>query len=370
MKKIALLLALLAAWIGSSATIINIKGAPANTKLYVQRNVIGLLHTPNQGVLKSIELVTDANGNATISTNDSVPVGYMLILEPFENTNMPTLYLSPGQQIDVTYTPGSAFPTFSGAQPAAEIADLDAQVQHLINEFKELDRNQDLSNNQKQAAYAEMMNRTKKICENNLSNPGIVLLLTKIHPQFASEIFDQIAPEAYSGIMSPIYAILKSKVEAYRAKQAAKENIAVGKPAPDFTLPDLQGKEISLSSLRGKYVIIDFWGSWCGWCIKGFPALKQTYDELKDYIEVLGIDCGDTEAKWRDAVAKYELPWINVRETKEMPVQPAQVYAIEGFPTKFIISPEGTILDITVGEDPEFFTRLKTILGTALSIKN
>lgn len=363
MKKFTLLLTLLSLWIGASASVVNIKGAPANTKLYVQRNVISLLHTPNQGVLKPIELVTDANGNATISTNDSVPVGYMLILEPFEDINMPTLYLSPGQQIDATYTPGSAFPTFSGAQPAVEIADLDAQVQHLINEFKDLDHGQELSNDQKQAAYVEMMNRIQNICKNNLSNPGIVLLLTKLHPQFASEIFDQINPEAYSGIMSPIYAILKSKVESYRAKQAAKENIAVGKPAPDFTLPDLQGKEIALSSLRGKYVIIDFWGSWCGWCIKGFPALKQNYAELKDSIEVLGVDCGDTEAKWHDAVAKYELPWINVREAKDTPIRPTELYAIEGFPTKFIISPNGTILDITVGEDPEFFTRLKTILN-------
>lgn len=362
MKKIALSLLFAAFAFVAQAAIIKITGAPADS-IWIQPNVVSEIFTENQGVRYPIQAVTDAAGNATITTTDTLPMSYMIVLDQYTAINMPSLFMNPGDEVTVAYNPGSAFPTFSGTKNVADAASFESDAQKIINNFQALASSDSITDNQRRRAYEQMFADLQSLIKANPSNPGAVFLMAKLPTPIAADCFNDIHPEAYNGIMTPIYSKIKTDIEAYRAKQAAKENIAVGKPAPDFTLPDLQGKEISLSSLRGKYVIIDFWGSWCGWCIKGFPALKQNYDELKDYIEVLGIDCGDTEAKWRDAVAKYELPWINVRETKEMPMQPTQVYAIEGFPTKFIISPEGTILDITVGEDPEFFTRLKTILG-------
>ena len=58
--------------------------------------------------------------------------------------------------------------------------------------------------------------------------------------------------------------------------------------APDFELPDLQGNPLKLSSLRGKYVVLDFWGSWCIWCIRGIPGMKEAYSKYKDKMEILG----------------------------------------------------------------------------------
>ena len=90
-----------------------------------------------------------------------------------------------------------------------------------------------------------------------------------------------------------------------------------GNLAPEFTLKDLDGKNFDLSSLRGKYVVLDFWGSWCGWCIKGIPEMKKAYEKYKGKIEFVGIDCNDTEDKWKKAVAEHQLPWINVRNIGE-----------------------------------------------------
>lgn len=74
-------------------------------------------------------------------------------------------------------------------------------------------------------------------------------------------------------------------------------------PAPDFTLKDIQGNDFSLSSAKGKYVILDFWGSWCGWCIKGLPDMKKAYRKYKHKVVFVGIDCNDTEEngnrRWR-----------------------------------------------------------------------
>ena len=87
-----------------------------------------------------------------------------------------------------------------------------------------------------------------------------------------------------------------SKKQADSSMEAvdnSQETVAVeadGIEAPDFTLNDLNGKPLTLSSLRGKYVILDFWGSWCGWCIKGIPQMKEYYQKYAGKFEILGID--------------------------------------------------------------------------------
>ena len=135
-----------------------------------------------------------------------------------------------------------------------------------------------------------------------------------------------------------------------------------GEAAPDFTLKDTAGKEFTLSSLRGKWVVIDFWGSWCRWCIKGFPEMKKYYAAHKSKLEIVGVDCGDTEATWQNAVKYYSLPWINVYEPgTDAAALPAR-YGVQGFPTKVIVDPKGVIHAVFVGETPDFYTELDGLL--------
>ena len=124
----------------------------------------------------------------------------------------------------------------------------------------------------------------------------------------------------------------------------------------DFELNDINGKPLKLSSLRGKYVILDFWGSWCGWCIKGIPEMKKYYEKYKGKFEILGIDCNDPEEKWRAAVEKYELPWLHVYNPNDSKV--LSEYGIQGFPTKIIVDPDGKIVKTIIGEDPAFYALL------------
>ena len=147
------------------------------------------------------------------------------------------------------------------------------------------------------------------------------------------------------------------EMEDYKKKEeeSAKKQ-AAGTVAPDFTLNDINGKPLKLSSLRGKYVILDFWGSWCGWCIKGFPEMKKYYEKYKGKFEILGIDCNDTEEKWKAAVEENKLPWLHVYCPKDAKV--TDDYGITGFPTKIVIAPDGKIYKSIVGEDPAFYTML------------
>ena len=143
--------------------------------------------------------------------------------------------------------------------------------------------------------------------------------------------------------------------EAENTEMAAEDEADM---APDFELPNLQGATTKLSSLRGKYVVIDFWGSWCIWCIKGFPQLKSYYTKYKDKMEILGVDCHDTEDKWRAAVYEYQLPWPQVYCDDANLRRLGTKYGVQGFPTKVLVDPNGKIVKTSVGEDPTFYTFL------------
>lgn len=201
------------------------------------------------------------------------------------------------------------------------------------------------------------------------------LAYIKQHPdQEACEyLFSYVSDERYKEAIAALSPAvregrLKSRIEAYADKaqksldrEEAKKKVAEGNTAPDFTLKSIDGKDISLSSLKGKTVVLDFWGSWCGWCIKGMPKMKEYYAKYKGKLEILGIDCNDTDQKWRDAVKKHELPWLHVRNEGNPDV--TVLYGISGFPTKIVIDPAGKISKVVVGESEDFYKYLDETLG-------
>lgn len=176
------------------------------------------------------------------------------------------------------------------------------------------------------------------------------------------EAVNLLSPEVREGRMKAIYKpyIEQMKAQAKAEIEAAKKQ-AAGVEAPDFTLNDINGNPLSLSSLRGKYVVLDFWGSWCIWCIKGIPEMKNYYEKYKGKFEILGIDCNDTEDKWKAAVEKHAMPWLHVYNPSGSKV--LADYAIQGFPTKIIVGPDGKIVKTVVGEDPAFYTFLDELFG-------
>lgn len=165
----------------------------------------------------------------------------------------------------------------------------------------------------------------------------------------------------YDNIIAQEEAKKKRAEEAAKMQEEAARKQAVGIDAPSFTLNDIEGKPLSLSSLRGKYVILDFWGSWCGWCIKGFPKMKEYYSKYAGKFEILGIDCGDTEARWKAAVEKHQLPWLHVYVPEGATI--TKDYGITGYPTKIIVGPDGKIFKSIIGEDPAFYELLDELFG-------
>ena len=89
--------------------------------------------------------------------------------------------------------------------------------------------------------------------------------------------------------------------------------------------------------------------------------MKKTYDKYKGKIEFIGVDSGDTEEDWKAAVKQHGLPWINVINSEDPNV--VALYGVRGFPTKFVIDPEGKVAKQIVGEDPEFYKYIDSIMS-------
>lgn len=165
---------------------------------------------------------------------------------------------------------------------------------------------------------------------------------------------------------SEIKPLLDSKIERIlmqRQTDNVAQKVIEGAIAPDFTLKNSAGNDFSLSSLRGKPVVLDFWGTWCGYCIKGIPDMKKYYDKYKGKIEFVSVDCRDKKENWIAALEKYKMPWIHVYNDKVGVDDIVVKYGIKGFPTKYILDENGIILAIFLGEIPDFYQKMDSIFG-------
>lgn len=146
----------------------------------------------------------------------------------------------------------------------------------------------------------------------------------------------------YKALTPSVLASFKGKKITERYLKA--KQFAVGKTI-DFTLPDAAGKEFKLSSLKGKYVLVDFWASWCVPCRAENPFLLKAYSELKDKnFEIVGVSLDDSRANWLKAVEVDKLPWTQVSDVKGFKTEVAVRFGITAIPQNVLIDPDGKVI--------------------------
>ncbi len=122
----------------------------------------------------------------------------------------------------------------------------------------------------------------------------------------------------------------------------ASKGELIGKTAGDFEQPTADGRPVKLSDYRGKYVLLDFWASWCGWCRAEFPVLKEVYAKYKDQnFELLGIAVNDDREKTLKAMKEDGVTWPQILNTGKVAME---AYGIAGIPEIILFAPDGKIL--------------------------
>lgn len=291
---------------------------------------------------------------------DESPLHYYLYQRtPQGMRNVADVYRAPGQTITIDLTTSPV--TVSGSALMETINSAHAYLTDGMNALADARQARDEEAFNK--AVASLRQAAATYITQHPDSPGAIELMNMLTPE-QIEIAELITPAAKSDLNGAMYDYYLNRLQAELQRKIQAEKVAPGNPAPDFSLPAPDGSMVSLSSLKGKYVMLDFWGSWCGWCIKGIPQMKEQYERLKDKVYFVSIACNDSKDAWTSALEKYTMPWIQLWSDPSTPApeQITTLYAVEGFPTKFIIDPKGIIIYKVVGEDPNFYNLFDGLL--------
>ncbi len=211
----------------------------------------------------------------------------------------------------------------------------------IRDRFYQLDRSLEPEEliKQQDAIYGEHTELLAQIVTDNIDNVfGAFIFATNEFPELESPEamirLSQFSPEIMElEFMQEVSETLKTKLRT-----------EVGQPYTDITLEAPDGKEISVSSLlsQGKYVLIDFWATWCSPCMAEMPHLKEAYAQYKERgFEIYGVSLDRSMNDWMEVISK-DLPWVHVFKSEES-TAPAD-YAVRTIPSNFLISPDGVIV--------------------------
>jgi len=341
----------------------------ASAKVYLEYRVKG------QSVTDSVKL---DNGKFQFegSTPTSDPVRGFLILNPKgtgpKTSDYKTVYLEKGT-IVVTSPDSLNNAKISGTKTNNENAAYDLATKPVSDAYDALEKKQNAETPEQQqsASIKQADDKTEKAIE--AQEAAINKKFIQEHPDsfLSLNVLESFAYSADYVDIAPLFNGLSPAMQRTDAGKKFAERlpklkaVALGATAPEFAEADTTGKIINLSSFRGKYVLIDFWASWCGPCRHENPNVVKAFNHYKGQnFTIIGVslDRPGAKDKWLAAIHKDGLTWTQVSDLKFWDSKTAGLYAVRGIPQNFLLDPNGKIIAKNLrGDDLE--NKLEELFG-------
>ncbi len=274
------------------------------------------------------------------------------------------IYLEPGT-VTITSPDSLAHATVKGGSTMADYLRLDALMKPTLArmnatgaEVKKVTEAQRQAPGFKEQMQARFEALNKEIVQTNYAfikdNPNSMVSLDALLGMRMLELPQYAAVGPLYEALNPALKNTPQGRDYGNMVQALKE-LSVGQPAPIFSQATPDGKTVSLADYRGKYVLVDFWASWCGPCRAENPAVTKVYNQYKNRgFDILGVslDKPGERAKWLKAIQDDQLAWTQVSDLKGWGNAVAQRYGVRSIPQNYLVGPDGKIVAVNLhGEE-------------------